>query len=423
MTRKLMIAVTVLAALVVATVGVEGAALGQSGISLLVPQSTAFSVLGHSCGGIQEEAFATGFDTTSGFPTGDVYLSTKCGGSGRGGGYHVTTYSAWVGATWDFTGVLVSYVVLPTAPTVDPTFSAFDQFGNEVYNVSSRAYLLLAPGFVPTPRLTSMSPTLGPAVGGTTVTITGTAFTGATAVDFGGDPAASFTVISDTSITAVSPAASGGMVDITVTTAGGTSAVSPADQFTFIDAPSVSDISPNSGPVTGGTEVTITGANFTDVTAVHFGEDPAGFTVNDDSSITAVSPGIEAADTVDVTVVNLGGTSPTSAADQFTYTTTAVCGDGIIGAGEQCDDDNTTNGDGCSAQCKIESCWTCVSQPSTCSPATAGTACNDGNACTVGETCDGAGVCGGFTSCRVNSPCNLCGQLCTQPQPGVCKCG
>ena len=101
MTRRVMIAVTVVAALVVATVGVEGAALGQSGISLLVPQSTAFSVLGHSCGGIQEEAFATGFDTTSGFPTGDVYLSTRCGGSGRGGGYHTTTYSAWVGAAWE----------------------------------------------------------------------------------------------------------------------------------------------------------------------------------------------------------------------------------------------------------------------------------------------------------------------------------
>ena len=420
MVRKVMVA---LAGLTVTTVGLDSAALGQSPISLLVPQSTAFSVLGHSCGGIQEQAFATGFDASSGYPTGDVYLSTRCGGSGRGGGYHVTTYSAWVDASWDFTGALLSYVRLTAAPTVDPTFSAFDQFGNEVYNQSSRAYLLLAPGFVPVPRLTGVSLTSGPAAGGTTLTITGTAFTGATAVDFGGDPAASFTMISDTSITAVSPAASGGTVDITVTTAGGTSAASPADQFTFIDAPSVSGISPNSGPVTGGTEVTITGANFIDVGGVNFGEDPAGFTVNDDTSITAVSPGAEAPDTVHVTVTNLGGTSPTSAADRFMYTTTAVCGDGILGPGEQCDDGNTASGDGCSAQCKVESCYTCVSQPSVCSPATAGTACDDGNTCTVGETCDGAGVCGGFTSCRVNSSCSVCGQLCTQPQPGVCKCG
>jgi len=417
-----MIAVTVVAALVVATVGVEGAALGQSGISLLVPQSTAFSVLGHSCGGIQEEAFATGFDTTSGFPTGDVYLSTRCGGSGRGGGYHVTIYSAWVGATWDFTGVLVSYVVLPTAPTVDPTFSAFDQSGNEVYNLSNRAYLVLAPGFVPEPRVTGVSPTVGPAAGGTTVTITGTGLTGATGATFGADPAASFTVNGDTSIMAVSPAASGGTVDITVTTAGGMNAASPSDQFTFIPAPTVSGISPDNGPVSGGTTVTITGTNFTDASGVNFGDTPAGFTVNDDTSISAVSPGVEGPDTVNVRVVSIGGTSPASAADVFTYVA-PTCGNGRLDPGEQCDDGNTFNGDGCSAACTIETCFTCVGQPSICSPSAAGTPCDDGNACTVGETCDGAGVCGGFTSCRVNSTCNVCGQICTQPQPGVCKCG
>src|SRR5215472_11332984 len=115
------------AAALVLVVGVEGIASGASPTLLSLPQSTAFAVLGHSCGGIQEQAFAAGFDATSGFPTGDVYLSTRCGGSGRGGGYHTTTYSAWVGATWDLTGALVSYVVLSAAPAVDPTFSAFDQ--------------------------------------------------------------------------------------------------------------------------------------------------------------------------------------------------------------------------------------------------------------------------------------------------------
>ncbi len=160
MVRKVMIAVIAVAAVLIVTVGVESAALGAP-ISLLVPQSTAFSVLGHSCGGIQEKVFATGFDATSGYPTGDAYLSTTCGGSGRGGGYHSTTYSAWVGTTWDFTGALVSYVVLSAAPTVDPTFSAFDQYGNEVYNQSNSAYLLLASGFVPAPRVTGVSPTTG----------------------------------------------------------------------------------------------------------------------------------------------------------------------------------------------------------------------------------------------------------------------
>jgi cysteine-rich repeat protein len=421
MTRRAVIAVSTLAT-VIASIGVERTALGQTGISLVVPQGTAFSVLGHSCGGIQEQAFATGFDPTSGFPTGDVYLSTRCGGSGRGGGYHVTTYSAWVGASWDFTAALLSYSVLSGAPTVDPTFSAFDQFGNEVYNLSNRAYLVLATGFVPEPRVTGISPTTGPAAGGTTVTITGDGLTGATAVSFGSDSATSFTVNGDTSITALSPLASAGTVDVTVTTAGGTSAASPDDQFTFVAAPVVSGISPDNGPVSGGTTVTITGANFTDASGVTFGDSPAGFSVNDDTSITAVSPGVEGPDDVQVRVVSIGGTSATSAATRFTYVA-PTCGNGVLDPGEQCDDGNTFNGDGCSAQCTIESCYTCVGQPSICSPSPAGTACDDNNACTVGETCDGAGVCGGFTSCRVNSTCNICGQMCTQPAPGVCTCG
>ena len=122
------------ATLTVAAVLTLGFEAVGSPTPLLVPQSTAFAVLGHSCGGIQEQAFATGFDAASGYPTGDVHLSTRCGGSGRGGGYHTTTYSAWVSAMWDLTGALLSYVVLPAAPPVDPAFSAFDQFGNEVYN-------------------------------------------------------------------------------------------------------------------------------------------------------------------------------------------------------------------------------------------------------------------------------------------------
>jgi hypothetical protein len=101
--------------------------------SLLLPQGTAFSMLGHSCGGIQEQAFATGFDA-SGYPTGDVYMQTRCGGSGRGGGYHVTVYSAWASATWDFAGGVRSSAKLAAAPSVSPTFSATDANGDQLYN-------------------------------------------------------------------------------------------------------------------------------------------------------------------------------------------------------------------------------------------------------------------------------------------------
>ena len=92
------------------------------------------------------------------------------------------------------------------------------------------------------PAVTAISPNNGPTTGGTTVTITGTNLTGATAVTFGGAAAASFTVNSATSITAVSPAEAAGTVDVTVTTAGGTSAKTAADQFTFITIGGVPNI-------------------------------------------------------------------------------------------------------------------------------------------------------------------------------------
>lgn len=65
-----------------------------------------------------------------------------------------------------------------------------------------------------------MSPASGPVAGGTTVTITGTNLTGATAVNFGIPAATSFTVESATQIIATSPAGTG-IVNVTVTTRAG----------------------------------------------------------------------------------------------------------------------------------------------------------------------------------------------------------
>lgn len=168
------------------------------------------------------------------------------------------------------------------------------------------------------PAVTGLSPATGPAAGGTSVVITGTDLTGATAVTFDGTNATSFTVDSDTQITAVSPMGAVGSVDVHVTTPGGTSATSQGNQFTYIGTPSVLSISPASGPATGGTTVTITGKYFAGTTAVKFGASPAtGFTVVDGNTITATAPA--GTGTVDITVTAPGGTSGTSATDQFTY--------------------------------------------------------------------------------------------------------
>jgi hypothetical protein len=82
------------------------------------------------------------------------------------------------------------------------------------------------------PTVTSLSPNGGLPSGGTSVTIKGTNFTGATAVTFGPKAATAFTVNSAVQITATSPSGSG-TVDVTVTTGSGTSATSAADHFTY----------------------------------------------------------------------------------------------------------------------------------------------------------------------------------------------
>jgi hypothetical protein len=86
----------------------------------------------------------------------------------------------------------------------------------------------------PTPAITSVVPNFGPVAGGTSVTITGTNLTGASAVKFGSTPATGFTVESDTQITAIAPPSTTvGPVDVTATTLAGTSATVRGDQFIY----------------------------------------------------------------------------------------------------------------------------------------------------------------------------------------------
>jgi cysteine-rich repeat protein len=58
-----------------------------------------------------------------------------------------------------------------------------------------------------------------------------------------------------------------------------------------------------------------------------------------------------------------------------------VCGDAILTGEEECDDDNANDGDGCSAACTLENGWACEGTPSDCE-----TVCGDGFV--VGESCD-----------------------------------
>ena len=187
-----------------------------------------------------------------------------------------------------------------TTPVGTSATSAADQFAYEA-----------------APSVSAISPVAGPLSGGTTVAVTGTGFSGASAVSFGSAPASAYTVNSFSQISATSPAGTG-TVDITVTTPSGTSATSGADQFVYEAAPSVSALSPVAGPLSGGTTVVITGTGFSGASAVDFGSSPATFTVNSPTQVTAISPAQPAA-IVEVTVTTPVGTSATSAADEFTY--------------------------------------------------------------------------------------------------------
>jgi cysteine-rich repeat protein len=69
-----------------------------------------------------------------------------------------------------------------------------------------------------------------------------------------------------------------------------------------------------------------------------------------------------------------------------------VCGDGMLGSTEGCDDGNTVDGDGCSSMCAVETAYDCTGSPSVCVPKCgdgvllAGERCDDGNP-TDGDGC------------------------------------
>jgi hypothetical protein len=81
--------------------------------------------------------------------------------------------------------------------------------------------------------ISSVSPATGPTAGGTVVTIRGVNFAIGATVQFGANAATKVTVNSATSMTATSPSGSAGTVDVTVTTAAGTSAACSADRYAY----------------------------------------------------------------------------------------------------------------------------------------------------------------------------------------------
>src|ERR1700681_659502 len=209
----------------------------------------------------------------------------------------------------------VAYNPASGAGTVQPTSS---QSPASVISAVAAFFSVSPP--TPAPTVTGVGPTGGPITGGTRVTVSGTNLTGATAVAFGSGAGSSITVNGAGSLTVTAPAQAVGTVHVSVTTPSGSSPTGPADRFTSFAAPTVTAVSPNTGPSSGGTSVTVTGTNLGGASTVTFGSGAGtNIAVNGGGSSLTVTAPAGAVGKTDVTVTTPGGTSAIGGADKFTY--------------------------------------------------------------------------------------------------------
>ncbi len=173
--------------------------------------------------------------------------------------------------------------------------------------------------YLPAPAIGAVAPARGPTTGGTEITIAGERLEGVEAVSLDGGAATGLTQVSPSEVRAISPAHAAGEVEVTVQAHGETSEATALGRFTYVEPPTVTAVEPGRGTVAGGTEVTMEGAHLAEVSAVHFGAAAATDVVEVSATkLTATSPA-HAEGTVDVTVTTPGGTTATSAADEFEY--------------------------------------------------------------------------------------------------------
>ena len=149
-----------------------------------------------------------------------------------------TNFTGAIGVTIGGTAVSVFNVV--NATTITCTTPAGTAGAKSVLvttpggtNAANTLFAYVVPP--PPPTLTSVSPNTGSTAGGLLVTLTGTNFTGATGVTFGGTAVTVFNVVNATTITCTTPAGTAGAKSVLVTTPGGTNAANTL--FTYVTPP------------------------------------------------------------------------------------------------------------------------------------------------------------------------------------------
>ena len=227
------------------------------------------------------------------------------------------------GSTVKIGGVSATNVAIVNSTTITATAPAGTAGAKDVTVTTPTETATLTGGFTyAAVTVTAVNPTNGPLTGGTSLTITGTGFVSGASVSIGGHPATGVVVNSLTSITAITPAGTAGTADVVVTAS---SITSPAlvGGFTYLAIPTVTAITPNSGPISGGTVVSITGTNFVTGATVTIGTAAAtNVTVNSATSITATT-GVSTAGAMNVVITTAGGASAPLVGG-FTYAVVTV---------------------------------------------------------------------------------------------------
>jgi len=229
------------------------------------------------------------------------------------------------GASFFITGPGIS-VAAPTFPssgtaTIPVTISPTAPIGlRTLFAQRTDGLTALSGGFIVTgefPTLTSISPSSGGREGGTSVTVNGSGFVSGTSAYLAGIPLSNLVVVNSSTIQGTTPANTPGSLDLLIVNPDGNSAILQGAFAAAAPAPTVSSISPTSGPPT--TVVTIKGTNFdnkAENVAVRFNGTQATVASASATQIVAVVPFGATTGAVSVTVFDQSVTGPA-----FTVTT------------------------------------------------------------------------------------------------------
>jgi hypothetical protein len=157
----------------------------------------------------------------------------------------------------------------------------------------------------PAPTISTLDATKGSSNGGVSLKINGTNMWNVNSVTIGGVEALITSAPSISSVTVLTPAGTVGAQDVVVRTPGPTATKSSA--YTYLAPPTITSISVGSGPLTGGTSVTVTGTNLETNTVATLGGTNVTKVSNSSTSFTFTTP-VGSAGAKDLVLTNVNGT-------------------------------------------------------------------------------------------------------------------